>query len=110
MKRYTCKLITLLFISAAFLACKKGHEQLPYHVNEGTITENFAYYDCATCGGYFIKFTTDTSKFYRTFQDLSSFGVTDTSKFPLKVTIGWKPDTTTKLANFITVLNLKIDN
>jgi hypothetical protein len=111
MKRLVLNLaLPLLIIGVTFIACKKNNE-VPTHVNQGTITfpANYGDYSCATCGGYYIKFTTDTSTFYRTFQDLSAFGVTINTKFPVKALIGWKPDTTVKLANFITITSLKID-
>lgn len=102
-------IILSLLLGTAFIACKKGNV-LPYHVNQGIISANFGYYECATCGGYFIRFIPDTTKIYRTFQDLSNFGINSSSKFPVKATIGWKPDTASNLANFITVTSLKINN
>ena len=109
MKRLILKLALLLLImGVTFIACKKSGVK-PDHVNQGTITASFGYYTCADCGGYYIKFTNDTSVVYRTFQDLSSFGVNSSSKFPLTATIYWKPDTSSQLPNFITVDNLKID-
>jgi len=97
----------LLLLSIAISACKKSGE-LPSHANKGVITQDFRM--CAICGGYFVKFDTDTSVVYRTFQDLSSFGITGNTKFPLKATIGWKPDTAVKILHFITITSLKIDN
>src|ERR1700744_3893792 len=100
MKSLILKLaLFLLVIGVSFVACKKNNE-LPNHVNQGTINASFGYYTCAECGGYYIKFTTDTSTLYRTFQDLSAFGVSSNSKFPLQALIGWKADTASKLPNF----------
>lgn len=110
MKKSLLKLaVLLLLLNIVLIACKKRNE-LPFYINQGIITANFGYYDCATCGGYYIKFTADTTRLYRTYQDLSGFDINSNSKFPITATIGWKPDTTIKLADFITVTSIKIDN
>jgi hypothetical protein len=97
----------LLLFSVIIFSCKKSSE-LPAHGNHGVITQDFRM--CAMCGGYFVRFDNDTSTVYRTFQDLSSFGITGNTKFPLKATIGWKPDTVVKIPHFITITSLKINN
>ncbi|HTD39776.1 MAG TPA: hypothetical protein VK671_04090 [Mucilaginibacter sp.] len=99
--------VFLLLLSVVFVACKKSNE-IPSHVNHGVITQDFG--ECPICGGYFVKFDTDTSVIYRTLQDLTNFGVTVNSKFPIKATIGWKTDTAIKVPHYITITSLKIDH
>lgn len=99
--------VFLLLLCIVFPSCKKGNV-LPLNVSHGVITEDFGY--CAACGGYFVKFDSDTSVIYRTFQDLSNFGVTASSQFPLRATIGWKPDTNRQLTHFIKIISLRIDH
>jgi len=106
MKRYTCNLIAFLFITIAFTACKKANE-FPLHTAHGSIRQDFGM--CADCGGYFIKFDNDTSTIYRSFQLPDNSGITSSTKFPIKGTIGWKPDTSVKIPNFITITSLRID-
>lgn len=98
--------ILLILLSTFFIACKKGHE-LPTRTGHGSITPD--YRACTVCGGYFIKFDSDTSVIYHSFQVLDNFGITSNSKFPVKATISWKPDTAVKIPNFITIISLKVD-
>ena len=100
-------LVTFFLLTGiVFIACKKGHE-LPIHTGHGSITPD--YRACAICGGYFIKFDNDTSVIYHSFQNLDNFGVTSNSKFPVRATISWKPDTSVTIPNFITITSLRID-
>lgn len=108
MKRHICTVLVLLLFAIAFTACKKGHEQpLPAVFTEhGTISIDYGM--CMTCGGYRIVFD-NTSTVYRSFRLPNNSGITSSSKFPLKATIGWKPDTTIKIPHFITITSLKVD-
>ena len=107
MGRHTRKIIALLLSAIAFTACKKTHEPLSVFTNHGTISLD--YRACMMCGGYLIVFDNDTSTVYRSFQIPSNSGVTSNIKFPIKATIGWKPDTSVKIPHFITVTSLRID-
>ena len=115
MKSSTLKLAVLLLIANfSLISCKKGHvlpKDVSVHVDHGVITQDLAlYYTCASCGGYLIKFDKDTSVIYHTIQSLDNFGITVNSKFPVKATIGWKPDTAIKVPHYITITSIKIDN
>ena len=99
----------LLLLAIAFTACKKGR-QLPasaLFTDHGTIS--LAYRACVTCGGYLIVFDKDTSTVYRSYQIPANSGITSGTTFPVKATIGWKPDTSVKLPHFITIASLKLD-
>ena len=106
MKIWVLKISAFLLLGIVFLACKKTHE-LPVYTNHGTI--NVDYRMCMTCGGYLIVFDNDTSTVYRSFQIPANSGIIASTKFPIKGTIGWKPDTSVKIPNFITITSLKID-
>jgi hypothetical protein len=108
MKRYACKIIALLLLAIAFTACKKEHKLPVYATDHGTISLD--YRACMTCGGYLIVFDKDTSTVYRSYQIPGNSGITSGTTFPVKATIGWKPDTSIKISNFITITSLKIDN
>lgn len=99
--------VFLLLLSLVFPGCKKGNVP-PLNVNQGLITEDLGY--CATCGGYLVKFDSDTSVIYRTFQDLSNFGINASSKFPVRATIWWQPDTSKQLVDFIKITTLRINH
>lgn len=108
MKKHTSKIIMFLLSAVAFTAsCKKDHKLSVYNTNHGTISLDYRM--CAMCGGYLIEFDNDTSTIYRSFQIPDNSGVTSGTTFPVKATIGWKPDTTVKIPHFITIISLKID-
>jgi len=112
MKKYTCNLFAILFLSIVFVACKKGHEvplvnEYAFHTGHGSITQDFGM--CPICGGYFVVFDGDTSIRYRSLQNLDNRGVTSNSKFPLKATISWKPDTSIHVPNYIIITSIKVD-
>lgn len=107
MKRNTRKVIALSLLVIAFTACKKTHEPPSVFTNHGTISLD--YRACMMCGGYLIIFDNDTSIVYRSFQIPSNSGVTSNTKFPVKATIGWKPDTSVKIPHFIMITSLRID-
>lgn len=108
MKRHSREIIALLLLAIAFTACKKEH-QLPVSVftNHGTISLDYRM--CMTCGGYLIVFDNDTSVVYRSFQIPVNSGITSDTKFPIKATIGWKPDTTVHIPHFISITSLRLD-
>ena len=104
---HTHKIIALLLLAIAFTACKKEHKLPVYSTNHGTISLDYRM--CAMCGGYLIVFDNDTSVIYHSFQLPGNSGITSNTTFPVKATIGWKPDTTVKIPHFITIISLKID-
>ena len=106
MKRYTRKIIVVLLLAIAFTACKKEHVPTVF-TGHGTISIDFGM--CMTCGGYRIVFDNDTTFFYRSYLLPTNSGITSSTKFPLKATIGWELDTSVKIPNFITVTSLRID-
>ena len=106
MERYTRKIIALLLLAIAFTACKKEHEPLVF-TGHGTISIDYGM--CMTCGGYRIVFDNDTSTVFHSYLLPTNSGITSSTRFPLKAIIGWKPDTSAIISNFITITSLKID-
>ena len=107
MERNARKLIALLLLAITFTACKKDNKPPAYTTDHGTISLD--YRACVTCGGYLIVFDNYTSTVYRSYHIPGNSGITSGTTFPVKATIGWKPDTSIKIPNFITITALKID-
>ena len=106
MKAFVIKcLVALLCIGAVFYGCKKNDPGV--YQSQGVITEDYAY--CAFCGGYFIKFDTDSIK-YRIKNDISKFGIYSDSKFPINVYANWRADTSAKPGNYVDIISLRIKN
>jgi hypothetical protein len=81
--------VALLCAATAFCGCKKTDAGA--YQSTGVITEDYSY--CAFCGGYFIRFDTDTTAKYRIKNDITKFGIYPGSKFPVHVYVNWRADT-----------------
>lgn len=83
-------IVSLLLLSASFTACKKsqGTEKT------GIIHLDGYLYNCLGCPGgpYDMVFTNDSIP-YRIGNDLTPFGITTMSSFPISVTVTSKFDT-----------------
>ena len=103
----TLAVIVLLF------SCKKTSES-PYQSQGVIIGESYADYTCAYCGGIEIQIKNDPSKnpppYYRINSTLQDLGISPNAKFPINVSLDWKPDTIPDLAahNYIIVTKLKV--
>lgn len=106
MKRYSREIIALLLLAIAFTGCKKEHESSIF-TNHGTISLDYRM--CMTCGGYLIVFDNDRSVVYHSFQIPANSGITSDTKFPVKATISWRPDTTVHILHFISITSLRLD-
>jgi hypothetical protein len=107
------KLITVCTIAIfcfllVFISCKKSGT-ITYH-NQGVITAICPMCACAACGGYFIKFNSDTATLYRIDNDLSKFGINGSSNFPINVAAEWQFDAAIKSSNDIIITQLRIIN
>ena len=98
--------IALLCASGVFYGCKKTDAGA--YQSQGVITEDYG--SCPICGGYFIKFDTDTTTKYRIKNDISKFGIYPDSKFPINVYANWRADTSAIPGNYVQILSLKIKN
>jgi hypothetical protein len=106
----------LLVLGMVYTACKKS-SQTPTFSSQGVITLNILF-TCNGCpgGGYYIKFNTDTATLYHIENDLTPFGITTSSKFPINVNVNWKLDSNAPPAanvapgNHVIITSLKIDN
>ena len=106
---FTCSAL-LLILCLVFAACKKS--STPAFQSKGVITLTILY-TCENCpgGGYYIKFNNDTAAAHHIDNDLTPFGVTPVSKFPLTVDVNWKNDNATgAVANSVIITALKVDN
>jgi len=104
---FTCIILTICFVTI-FISCKKSGI-ITYH-NQGVITAHCLECACAACGGYFIKFNSDTATLYRIDNDLSKFGINANSNFPINVIADWQFDPAIKSSNDIIITHLKILN
>ena len=106
MKAFVIKCsVALLCISAVFYGCKKNDPGV--FQSQGVITQDYG--SCPICGGYFIKFDTDSIK-YRIKNDISKFGIYPDSKFPVNVYANWKVNTSIKPGNYVDIISLMIKN
>ncbi|HEX3385446.1 MAG TPA: hypothetical protein VHS53_09670 [Mucilaginibacter sp.] len=111
----TCGLALLVF-GLTFSACKKSSSSQTFQ-SKGVITLNLLF-TCASCpgGGYYIRFSSDTATLYHIDNDLTPFGITTSSTFPMNVTATWKPDRNAPQAanvaagDNVIITALKIDN
>lgn len=106
---------TLILIPCLILfsaGCKKVNET-PY-MNQGAIL-GYDLRDCPSplCGGLLITIKNDTAKnpppFYHTNSGLQQLGITENSKFPINVSLNYKPDTGIfKTYHYIIITQIKI--
>ena len=101
-------LMGLLLLSVAFTACKKSANTSNIPEKTGVINLDVLY-TCNGCPGsaYDIRFVND-STIYHISNDLTPFGITTSSKFPINVTVS----TTSKNepnANFLNVTALTMN-
>jgi len=109
MKKLAPACITLaICFMAIFIGCKKSGT-ITYH-NQGVITAHCLMCACPACGGYFIKFNSDTATLYRIDNDLSKFGIGLNSNFPINVIADWHPDEAITGGNFVIITGLRIIN
>jgi hypothetical protein len=99
-------LMTVLAIGTVVYSCKKTDDGITQ--SQGVITEDYG--ACAICGGYFIRFDTDTTTKYRIKNDITHFGIYPNSKFPINVYASWKPDTSVKYGQYVLITSLRIKN
>ncbi|WP_184548257.1 hypothetical protein [Mucilaginibacter sp. FT3.2] len=102
---------TLIFIFLLVLigaGCKKTNIG-PYQ-SQGTLTG----YDremCPFCGGIDITIANDTSKnprsFYRIDKTLQQLGISESTKFPINVSLNWTHDTRLGAGSYIIVSQIK---
>jgi hypothetical protein len=105
------KLITVCIMMACcgvmvFIGCKKNNTVTYY--NQGVISPDLGY--CITCGGYLIKFNSDTTTSYHIANDITRYGITINSKFPINVSADWQVDDAIKTGNYIIITQLKVIN
>jgi hypothetical protein len=93
-------IICLLCVGMLFLACKKNKVSplTGYKTNSGELLHyNEAACPEVFCGGMLIHIDDDTSKnapdHYLYNGTLQNLGISDTTKFPINVTLTWKRDT-----------------
>lgn len=108
---------SLLLLSVAFTGCKKSQniEKLAKSENTENIAQRTGVIDYYVIFGgmyspgraYTIKFPNDSIA-DQISNDLTPFGITATSNFPISVTVTTKPDNTLPI-NFVTITTLKIN-
>jgi hypothetical protein len=110
MKTSLVKYAVALFITGLiFGACKKGNQPQTFQ-GKGVINLDVLF-TCAGCQGatYGIRFAADTTNLYYIGNNIAQFGITPSSKFPLNVSVNWKPETM-GASNFVIITALKVDN
>ncbi|HTD97889.1 MAG TPA: hypothetical protein VK668_01315 [Mucilaginibacter sp.] len=97
------KTLVLIFcLVLLFAACKKTGIG-PYK-SQGTLTGYDLGY-CPTCGGIKITIKGDTTLFYRTNKTLAQLGISESTKFPINVSLNWHKDAS---GYFIVVDQIKV--
>ncbi|MGZ3766638.1 MAG: hypothetical protein ACXVA2_18385 [Mucilaginibacter sp.] len=107
MKQNFLKLSLFIFcVFIIFSGCKKNSS--PTLHAQAKIIEHVSW--CMACGTYFIKFNSDTTTLYRIANDLTPFGITSTSKFPIPVVVNWywKPDSTANTGKTVVITGIAI--
>ncbi|HTD97888.1 MAG TPA: hypothetical protein VK668_01310 [Mucilaginibacter sp.] len=84
-------LLPVLCLVLLFTACKKS-SVAPYKYR-GTIT-GYDLRECfaPVCGGLFINIDGNTTH-YRTRETLTELGISESTKFPISISLDYKPDT-----------------
>jgi hypothetical protein len=106
-------LVLILCIGLFLAGCKKNNEGLPYS-HQGTLTG----YDARmcpslACGGLEITVKNDTSQrpplYYRINATLAQLGISESTKFPINVSLDYTPDTGIYAKyNYILVTKIKV--
>jgi hypothetical protein len=104
-------LILMFCLSLIAIGCKKNSPS-PYE-SQGTLIG----YDngmCEMCGGLEIVIKNNTPKnpppYYKINSDLKQLGISDSTPFPINVSLDWKPDTLPLGAyNYIIITKIKVD-
>ena len=107
------RLLIPLCLFCLFAACKKSTTVTPYS-SSGAITG----YDpgmCASpaCGGLLITIKNDTAKnpppYYHINSTLAQVGIKESTKFPISVSLDYKPDTGVFYSyHYIVVTHIKV--
>ena len=104
------KTLIFIFLLALIGAGCKKKDIGPYQ-SQGTLTG----YDqemCSFCGGIDITIANDTSKnprsFYRINKTLQQLGISESTKFPIPVSLNWTHDTSFGAGTYIIVSRIKV--
>ena len=106
-------LILIFCFGLFFLSCKKSKENL--YQSQGVLT-GYDLRECPEpeCGGLLITIKNDAAKnppsYYHINSTLAQLGINESTKFPINVSLNYKPDTGIFAAHFIIVTQIKVVN
>ncbi len=88
-------LVTVLFLSLSSYSCKKNTGFMNSDKAKDGVITGIDKRACPCCGGVMINFTGETKsytgEFYLIDNDISTFGITDTTSFPVNVKATYTP-------------------
>lgn len=103
------RLMLIAGLLLTLTACKKSNVA-PYS-SQGTIT-GYDHGECPMCGGLEITIKNDTTKnplsFYRIDKTLTQLGISESTKFPINVSLNWQRETEPTGTTYITVSQIKV--
>ena len=101
------KILRLILIVFFLFSCKKEQN----FMNDGVIT-GYDMRDCVCCGGLMINFNNETSsyigEYYLIDNNPGEIGISDSSKFPIYISVDWIKDTLTCPQQHIKITKFKI--
>jgi hypothetical protein len=107
-------LICILLVGMLFWGCKKSTDTETYQ-SQGVIT-GYDMRACASpyCGGLFITIKNDTTKntpqYYLINSTLQALQISESTPFPINVSLNWKHDTSIPSINYhIIVTKIRVD-
>ena len=102
------KLLAILCSAIALAACKKSNVH-PYQHDAVLTGYDMRLCPSPACGGLLLTIKSDTPYYFHTNSTLAELGISESTKFPINVSLNYKPDTgILKTFHYIIITQIKV--